>query len=135
MNKTARTRHGLDRRSFLRGTLATGAAVALGTPLLDVMLDEHGAAHAGGEPLPSRFGLWFFGNGVRPEHWVPTGTGAGSFGGSDGAVMGASLAPPGSSRGIIARTASTSAAESARVAIVPTRMGWGVRTRELREGP
>jgi hypothetical protein len=24
---------------------------------------------------PRRFGVWFFGNGVRREHWVPTGTG------------------------------------------------------------
>jgi hypothetical protein len=71
------SRSSLDRRSFLRGALATGAAFALGTPLLDAMLDDHGVAHAGGEPLPSRFGLWFFGNGVRPEHWVPTGTGTG----------------------------------------------------------
>ncbi len=74
--KKSSSRFSLDRRTFLRGALATGATVALGTPLLDAMLDSHGVAHAGGEPLPSRFGLWFFGNGVRPEHWIPTGTGA-----------------------------------------------------------
>lgn len=72
---TTRSRHSLQRRTFLRGALAAGGAVALGTPLLDAMLDEHGVAHAGGSPLPSRFGLWFFGNGVRPEHWVPAATG------------------------------------------------------------
>lgn len=74
MKKSA-SRFALDRRTFLRGVMATGATVALGTPLLDSMLDENGVAHAGGDPLPSRFGLWFFGNGVRPEHWVPSGVG------------------------------------------------------------
>lgn len=65
----------LGRRTFLRGSLATGAAVAVGTPLLEAMLDDHGVALADGGPLPTRFGLWFFGNGVRPEHWTPVGTG------------------------------------------------------------
>jgi len=74
MTKRRTSRFALDRRTFLRGALATGGAFALGTPLLDAMLDDNGVAHAGGEPLPTRFGLWFFGNGVRPEHWNPSGT-------------------------------------------------------------
>ncbi len=63
----------MKRRSFLRGVLTTGAATTIGLPLLDVMLDSEGVSFADGDPLPVRFGVWFWGNGVRPEHWVPTG--------------------------------------------------------------
>lgn len=66
----------LDRRTFLRGMLR-GGAVAVGLPALEIMLDGHGRALASGLPLPDRFGVWFWGNGVRPEHWVPATTGAG----------------------------------------------------------
>ncbi|WP_157069541.1 DUF1552 domain-containing protein [Sandaracinus amylolyticus] len=68
LSKTA-----MKRRTFLRGVLATGAAVSVGVPILDTMLDENGVAFAGGEPLPVRFGVWFWGNGVRPERWTPSG--------------------------------------------------------------
>ncbi len=64
----------LGRRTFLRGTLVSGAAVAVGLPLLDAMLDRHGTALADGGALPNRFGVWFWGNGVRPERWTPGGT-------------------------------------------------------------
>jgi hypothetical protein len=64
----------LGRRTFLRGALASGAAAAVGLPLLEAM--GPGTAHAGGMAPPDRFLLWFFGNGVRPEHWVPGATGA-----------------------------------------------------------
>ena len=50
----------LSRRTVLRGMLG-GAGVALGLPLLDVMLDERGEALANGSPLPTRFGLWWWG--------------------------------------------------------------------------
>lgn len=73
-NTTTVTRRPLRRRTFLRGVLATGAAVTIGVPVLDAMLDERGTALAGGEPLPTRFGVWFWGNGVRPERWTPSGT-------------------------------------------------------------
>ena len=59
------------RRLFLRG-LAGGAAVAIGLPLFDFMLDDHGEARADGAAIPTRFGLWFFGNGVRLDSWTPT---------------------------------------------------------------
>jgi hypothetical protein len=39
------------------------------------MLNFNGNAFADGTPLPNRFGVWFWGNGVRPEKWVPTTTG------------------------------------------------------------
>jgi hypothetical protein len=61
----------LSRRTLLRGS---GAAVAL--PLLEIMLNAHGTALAQGAPLPKRFGVWFFGNGVRLDRWVPQQTGA-----------------------------------------------------------
>jgi len=65
----------LSRRAVLRGAVAGGVAtVAL--PVLECMLDGHGEALAGGEALPTRFGLWFWGNGVRPTQWVPSTTGA-----------------------------------------------------------
>jgi len=67
----------IDRRTLLRGMLG-GAAVALGLPTLEIFLDHHGEAFAGGDAFPQRFGLWFWGNGIGadPSRWVPTGTGA-----------------------------------------------------------
>ena len=65
----------LSRRTVLKAALGGGVAT-LGLPLLDAMLDGTGEAMAGGEPLPDRFGVWFWGNGVRPEQWVPTTQGA-----------------------------------------------------------
>lgn len=64
----------LPRRTFLRGILVGGGTVAVGLPLLDVMLDGNGTAFADGHELPTRFGVWFFGNGIRPELWNPSGT-------------------------------------------------------------
>ncbi|PRP92349.1 hypothetical protein ENSA5_49800 [Enhygromyxa salina] len=53
---------GLSRRTMLRGVVG-GATVALALPLLEIMLDQHGEALAGGGPLPRRMITWFFGNG------------------------------------------------------------------------
>jgi hypothetical protein len=64
----------LDRRTFLRGMLA-GAGVGIALPALDIMFEDDGSAFAGGEPIPTRFGVWFWGNGVRREHWIPDGEG------------------------------------------------------------
>jgi hypothetical protein len=58
--------------------MLAGSTVTLGLPSLEIMLNTHGEALADGRPIPTRFGVWFWGNGVRPEHWRPTGTGAGS---------------------------------------------------------
>ncbi|MFO0549940.1 MAG: DUF1552 domain-containing protein [Polyangiaceae bacterium] len=60
----------IPRRRFLRG-MAGGAAVAVGLPLFDFMLDDNGSALADGEAIPTRFGLWFFGNGVHLPTWTP----------------------------------------------------------------
>lgn len=52
--------------------------MGLALPLLDVFVDSHGEALAGGDSFPKRFGIWFWGNGVgpNPANWVPSGTGA-----------------------------------------------------------
>jgi len=59
---------------FLRGMLG-GAAVAVALPVFDCMLDENGEAFANGEDIPTRFGLWFFGNGVHLPTWTPPAVG------------------------------------------------------------
>jgi hypothetical protein len=65
----------LNRRKMLRGALATGAAIAVPLPVLDIMLNRNGTAFAQGQPLPRRYCTWFFGNGVLPKRWVPISTG------------------------------------------------------------
>jgi uncharacterized protein DUF1552 len=61
----------LSRRDVLRGA---GALVAL--PTLEAMLGSGGVAYADGTPLPLRFGIFFFGNGVIRSRWVPAQVGA-----------------------------------------------------------
>lgn len=60
---------------MLRGALA-GSAVAIGLPVLEAMQPRMRTAHAEGT-IPDRFGLWFWGNGIRRELWVPPTTGPG----------------------------------------------------------
>jgi len=73
------TTKALDRRTVLRGFLATGAAVTIPLPLLDAMLNANGTALAQSPtPLSPLFVSWFFGNGSLPGRWKPTATGAGS---------------------------------------------------------
>lgn len=64
----------LTRRTVLRGILS-GTAIALGLPLLNIMLDEHGTSLANGDPLSKRFGIFFWGNGIIHDHWNPQRTG------------------------------------------------------------
>lgn len=66
----------MSRRTLLRGMLGA-STVTLGLPMLEAMLDVHGEALANGDPLPRRFGVWFWGNGVAPESWVPSTEGLG----------------------------------------------------------
>jgi hypothetical protein len=70
-------RNRLDRRTFLKGILA-GSTITIGLPLLDVFLNGNGNAYASGSPLPKRFGLLFWGNGMLPKRWTPKGEGSGS---------------------------------------------------------
>lgn len=64
----------VSRRTLLRGVLA-GSAVAVGIPPLEATLNVNGTAFADGHEIPRRFGVWFWGNGVRPEQWTPASTG------------------------------------------------------------
>jgi len=66
---------GLNRRTFLRGALASGAGVAIGLPMLDVMLNNNGSALADGGALPERFGTFVWGGGILHSAWTPNTTG------------------------------------------------------------
>jgi hypothetical protein len=69
----------LDRRTVLRGVLATGAAVTIPLPLLDAMLNQNGTALAqSATPLSPLYMTWFFGNGSLPGLWKPAKTGSGA---------------------------------------------------------
>jgi hypothetical protein len=65
----------LDRRTVLKGT-AAGIAVGFGLPPLEAMFNSNGDALAQGQPIPVRMGIFFWGNGVKPDRWVPELTGA-----------------------------------------------------------
>ncbi len=67
----------LSRRTMLRG-LGAGALVTVGLPRLEAMLNNNGTAYAQGAPLAKRFGVWFWGNGVIPNLWIPKATGVGA---------------------------------------------------------
>lgn len=63
----------IGRRRFLMGASTAGVA-AVGLPLFDALLNGNGNAFAQtGDPLPRRVGCWFWGNGLRPEHFFPAG--------------------------------------------------------------
>lgn len=64
----------MHRRAWLKGILG-GVAATVALPPLEAMMNLHGNAWANGDPLPTRFGVWFWGNGIRREHWIPDGTG------------------------------------------------------------
>ena len=64
----------LDRRTVLRG-LVGGAAVSVALPPLEAFMNASGTAYANGTPFPKRFGVFFWGNGVIPDRWAPTGEG------------------------------------------------------------
>jgi len=69
----------LDRRTVLRGMLATGTSVAIGLPLLEIMLNETGTALAQtAAPVSPLYVTWFFGNGSLPGRWKPARIGTGA---------------------------------------------------------
>src|SRR5688500_8920545 len=69
----------LNRRTVLRGMLATGATVSIPLPLLDIMLNESGTAYAQtATPVLPLYVTWFFGNGSLPGRWKPAKTGSGT---------------------------------------------------------
>ena len=69
----------LNRRTVLRGLLATGTAVTIPLPLLEGMLTSNGTALAQtNEAVSPLYVTWFFGNGSLPGLWKPAATGAGT---------------------------------------------------------
>jgi hypothetical protein len=76
MSMPPRSSRHIGRRTLLRGLLY-GSAVGIALPTLDLMLNEHGTAYADGSALPKRFGIFFWGNGVRLKQWTPAVQGAG----------------------------------------------------------
>ncbi|MCR9294011.1 MAG: DUF1552 domain-containing protein [bacterium] len=65
----------ISRRRMLRGAGLSGAAVAVGLPPLEQMLNTNGTAYAATRPeakaIPKRFILWFNGNGIVENYWIP----------------------------------------------------------------
>lgn len=63
----------LGRRMVLKGLIG-GAAISVALPPFEAFFNSTGTALADGTSLPRRFGLFFWGNGVLPARWVPSGT-------------------------------------------------------------
>jgi hypothetical protein len=67
-----------SRRHALRGMVG-GIGVSMSLPVLEIMLNDSGTAFAQGAPLPTTFGIFFWGNGIHPgSQWTPSGTGDGN---------------------------------------------------------
>ena len=65
-----------SRRHALRGMLS-GVGVSMWLPVLDIMCNENGNAFAAGAPLPTTFGVFYWGNGIHKAQWTPPTTGDG----------------------------------------------------------
>jgi len=66
----------VSRRFALRGALS-GIGVSLWMPVFEAMCNDSGTAFAAGTPLPTSFGIFYWGNGVHFKYWTPTSTGRG----------------------------------------------------------
>jgi hypothetical protein len=67
-----------SRRHALRGMVG-GIGVSMSLPVLEIMCNNSGTAFAQGAPLPTTFGIFFWGNGIHPgSQWTPSGTGDGN---------------------------------------------------------
>jgi len=64
----------VSRRFALQGAVG-GIGVSLWLPILDAMCDDHGTAFAQGDPLPTSFGIFYWGNGYTVGDWTPSGSG------------------------------------------------------------
>jgi hypothetical protein len=53
-----------------------GTAVTVGLPFLNIFLNDHGTALANGQPLPVRFGSWFWALGMNAAQFIPKKVGA-----------------------------------------------------------
>lgn len=66
----------LSRRGFLAGTGLSGAAITIGLPAFEALFNASGTALAAtpdklGQAIPTRFVLWFNGNGIVEKYWIP----------------------------------------------------------------
>ena len=64
----------ISRRTVLRGMLL-GSAVSVALPPLEIFRRGGGVAHAAESSFPQRFCLFFWGNGMLPDRWIPATTG------------------------------------------------------------
>ena len=56
-----------------------GIGVSMWLPVLEIMCNNSGTAFAQGAPLPTTFGIFFWGNGIHPGSlWTPSATGNGN---------------------------------------------------------
>jgi hypothetical protein len=69
----------VSRRFALQGAVG-GIGVSLWLPILESMCDDSGTAFAQGEPIPTSFGIFYWGNGNYPLDWTPTGSAASASG-------------------------------------------------------
>jgi hypothetical protein len=53
-----------------------GVGISVALPPLEEMFNGNGTAYAQGTPIPKRLGIFFWGDGVKPDRWVPTSTGS-----------------------------------------------------------
>ena len=91
MSKAAAIRtgaRGLSRRTLLRGVLG-GVAASVALPPLEAMFSSNGNCYADGSPIPRRFGVWYWGNGVKADKFWPAATGANWTPGASLASLGA----------------------------------------------
>jgi hypothetical protein len=65
----------ISRRTVLRGALG-GVGISVALPPLQAMFNGNGDAYADGAAIPTRMGIFFWGNGVKPDRWVPPSTGS-----------------------------------------------------------
>ena len=64
----------LSRRTMLKGVLGT-ALVGIALPPLEIFFGGAGTAYANESSYPTRFGIFSWGNGVHPQHWIPDAVG------------------------------------------------------------
>ncbi len=57
--------------------MAGGVGIGVALPPLEAMFNGNGTAYADGAAIPKRLGIFFWGDGVKPDRWVPVNTGTG----------------------------------------------------------
>src|SRR5262245_36926012 len=81
MSQVITRRARFSRRAILKGLTAAGSRIVVGLPPLVSMFNSTGTAYAADTPagvdsaIPSRFVLWFNGNGIPERYWIPAETG------------------------------------------------------------